>query len=198
MIGALHRGQHARLGEPALDGRVENGGKVTPLREAAPEAATPDLGQRERREQGVEQAGVADARHELSASGGRGLHRQREDLGVGGFRVPAAKTFEAGLGALGRPFRLRAEDGAEIGVFRDRAGLVGGQIGPADGDRVLRPEAKLLAGRWAHGLKQPAADLLARHFEKDRSGMQDSRLDAFEARGQEMLERPLAGAAGDG
>ena len=197
MVGALHRGQHAGLGERVRKAPVEDGRKVAPLREPPLQAPPPDLGQRERREQRVEQAGVAEPRRELAARRLRRLHGQREDLRVGRLDVLAPKAFEAGLEAFAAAVGLGPEDRAEIGIFDRRADLVRGQIGAADGDRIFGPEAQLLA-RGAGGQEQPAANLLARHVEKDRGRVQDGGLDALETRRQEMLERPLAGVAGDG
>ena len=91
--------------------------------------------------------------------------------------------------------RAGAEDRAEIGIFGDCAGLVGGEIGAADGDRVFGPQTQLLA-RGVGGEEQAAADFLARHVEKDRGGVQDRRLGALEAGGKEAIERAFAGARG--
>ena len=134
---------------------------------------------------------------ERAAGLGRRFHRQRKDFRVGGFRVLAPEAFEPGLNALSAPIRLwsglGAEDRAEIGIFRHPAGFRGGEIGPADRDRIFWPEAELLA-RSPIGQKQAAADLLARHVEKDRRRVEDRRLDAHETSRQEMLERAVSRA----
>src|ERR1700751_2873062 len=72
--------------------------------------------------------------------------------------------------------------------------LVRGDIGAADGDRIFRPETKLLA-RAVGGEEQAAADLLARHVQKDRRRVQDRRFGLLESGGKEAIEPALAGGA---
>ncbi len=195
VVGAFQRRQHARLRERALARPIENGVEAAPARDAAAQAAAPDLGNVERSEHAVEQAGVAEPRGEPAAPRRRRrLDGERENLGVGRLGVVAAEAFEPGLRRFAGLPRLRAEHRAEIGIFGDAAGLVRSEIGAADGDRIFRPEAKLLA-RGAGGQEEAAANLLARHVEEDRRRMQDRRLGPLEARGEEMVERALAGAA---
>ncbi len=122
---------------------IEYGGEAASLRDAAPEPAAPDIRQCERGENAIEKAGVAEKRGEPTAGRRGGFHRQREDFRVRGFHIVTAEAFEAGL----RPFAglagLRAENRAEIGIFRNLARLRRGEIGQADGDRVFRAQAKL-------------------------------------------------------
>src|SRR5271165_7242558 len=65
-----------------------------------------------------------------------------EDLGVGGFGIPAAETLESGLRALSAVARLGAENRTQIGIFRDSARLVRGQVGAADRNRIFGPQAE--------------------------------------------------------
>ena len=147
------------------------------------------------REHALEQARVAESRGEGRASRSRRrLQGERENLRVGRFGVPAAEALEPGLRLLSALASLRAEHRAQIGIFRDPAGLVGSEIGAADGNRIFGPQAKLLA-RGVGGQEQAAADLLARHVEKDRRGMENRRLGSLEAGLEEMIERALARAS---
>ena len=67
-------------------------------------------------------------------------------------------------------------------------------MGAADGNRVVGPQAQFLAVSVG-GQKEPAANLLAGHVEKDRRRVQDRRLGPLEAGAEEMIERALAGAS---
>ena len=138
---------------------------------------------------------VAEPRREPAARRARRLHGEGEDLRIRRLRVLAAEAFKAGLGALPALPGLGAKDRPEIGILRDPAGVRRGQIGPADRNRIFGAEAKLLA-RGVGGQEQPAANLLARHVEKDRRRVEDRRLEPHEAGAEEMLERPLSGACG--
>jgi len=130
----------AGLGGRALARAAENGLEIAPPGDAAAQTAAPRLGNFQRIEHGVEQAGVADPRHERAAPrGDRRLHGEREYLRVSRFGVAAAETLETGLRLLAAPACASAEHRAKIGIFGDSAGLVGIQIGAADGDRIFRP-----------------------------------------------------------
>ena len=106
----------------------------------------------------------------------------------------SAEALEPGLRLLAAPAYASAKNRTKIGVFGDSARLVRAEIRAADGDRIFRPETKLLA-RSVRGEEQAAADLLARHVEKDRRRVQDRRLGSLEAGGKETIERALAGGA---
>ena len=137
----------------------------------------------ERIEHPVEQARIAETRGERAAARGRRrLEAQREDFRVGRLDVPAAEALKSGLRLLAGLAGARAKHRTEIGIFGDDARPVRGKIGAADGNRIFRPEAKLLACRVG-GQEQAAADLLARHVEKDRRRVQDRRLGPLEAGG---------------
>ena len=169
--------------------------RLAPSGDAAAQTPPPRLRNFQRIEHGVEQAGVAEPRHERAAPGrGRRLHGEREHLRVGRFGVPAPETLEPGLRLLADLACASAENRAEIGIFGDFAGLVRAEIGATDGDRIFGPEAQLLT-RSVGGEEQAAADLLAGHIEKDRRRMQDRRLRAPETGGKQTIERAFAGAA---
>ena len=173
----------------------EDGGEAAPARDAAAQAAAPDVGKVERLQHAVEQAGVAEPRGERAAA--RGRRRLQASA-----KISASAASASLRPKLSRPVCVLlaalagagAEHRAEIGIFGDAAGPVRSEIGAADGDRIFRPQAQLLA-RGVGGQEQAAANLLARHVEKDRRRMQDRRLDPLEAGGEEMIERALAGAA---
>ena len=195
VVGAFQRRQHARLRERALARPIENGVEAAPARDAAAQAAPPDLRDVERSEDALEQAGVAEPGGERAAPRRRRrLETEREHFGVGRLGVVAAEALEPGLRLFAGLPRPRPEHRAEIGIFGDAAGPVRSEIGAADGNCIFRPEAKLLA-RGAGGEEETPADLLARHVEEDRRRMQDRRLGPLEPRGEEMVERALAGAA---
>ncbi len=146
-------------------------------------------------EHGVEQAGVAEPRREHGAARRRRrLHGEREHFRVGRLGVAAAEALKPGLRLLAALGSAGAKNRAEIGIFGDAAGLVRGEISAADGDRIFGPQAQLLA-RGVGGEEQAAADLLARHVEKDRRRVQDRRLGPLEAGGEKAIERALAGGA---
>src|SRR5579872_1379730 len=132
-------------------------------------------------ERAVEQAGVAEA-HVKRARARRlaSLHRESENLGVGGLDISAAIAFETALTPFAALPCAGAEDRPEIRILRLPPCFGRGEIGEADGNCVVRPKAELFAGRAA-GQKQAAADFLARHIEKHRGGLQAWRLDAAEA-----------------
>ena len=180
------------LRERALARPAEDRVEAAPPSDAAAQAPAPDVGNGERFEHGLEQAGVAEPRGERAASRGRRrFEAQREHFGVGRLGVLAAEAFEPGLRLLAVLAGAGAEHRAEIGIFGDAAGPVRGEIGAADGNRIFRPQAQLLA-RGVGGQEQAAANLLARHVEKDRRRMQDRRLGPLEPGGEEMIERALA------
>ena len=166
--------------------------RLTPAGDAAAQTPSPRLRNFQRIEHGVEQAGVAEPRHERAAPGRRRrLHGEREHFRVGRFGVPAPEALEPGLRLLADLACASAENRTEIGIFGDFAGLVRAEIGAADGDRIFGPEAQLLA-RGVGGEEQAAADLLARHVEKDRRRMQDRRLGALETGRKQTIERAFA------
>ena len=141
----------------------------------------------------VEQARVAEPRHEPPApSGRRRLHGEREHFRIGRFGVGAPEALESGLRLLADLACASAENRAQIGIFSDFTGPVRTEIGAADGDCIFRPQAQFLA-RGVGGQEQAATDLLARHVEKDRRRMQDRRLDALETGGKQAIERAFAG-----
>ena len=195
VVGAFQRRQHAGLRERALARPVEDGVKAAPARDAAAQTAAPDLREpranRARCRTGPRRRAARRARRRPPPSPPQG---EREDFGVGRFGVLAAEALEPGLRLLSALPRSRAEHRAEIGIFGDAAGLVRSEIGAADRNCIFRPQAQLLA-RGVGGEEQAAANLLARHVEKDRRRMQDRRLGPLEAGGEEMIERALAGAA---
>ena len=199
MVGALQRRQHARLRQRALAAAVgEDRLQRPPAREAAPDAAQPDVGQGERGKRAVEQPGVADLDLQRPGAGEFGrFQRQRQDFGVGGLDVGAAVAFEAGLEHFAALAGAGAEDRAEIGVLGRLSGLGRGEIGQAYRDRVVGPQAQLGPRRVADEI-EAAADVLAGHVEEDRGRLQHRRLEAGEAGGEEMVERARPGQQGGG
>ena len=181
--------------ERALARPAEDGVEAAPAGDAAAEAAAPHVGNFKRFKHAVEEARVADPRGEHAAPRRRRrLKAQREHFGVCRLGVLAAEALEPGLRLLAALPRPSAEHRAEIGIFGDGAGPVRIEIGAADGNRIFRPQAQLLA-RGVGGQEQAAADLLARHVEEDSRRMQDRRFGPLEPGGEEMIERALAGAA---
>ena len=180
MVGAFQRRQHPGLRRRALARPVEDGVEAAPAGDAAAQTAPPDVGNRERLKHGLEQAGVAEPGGERAASRRRRrLEAEREHFRIRRFRVLAAETFEPGLRLLAVLARAGAKHRAEIGIFGDAAGPIRSEIGAADGDRIFRPQAHLLA-RGVGGEEQAAANLLARHVEEERRRMQDRRLGPLE------------------
>ena len=195
VVGAFERRQHACLRQRALARPAEDGVEAAPAGDAAAEAAAPHVGNFKRFKHAVEEARVADPRGEHAAPRRRRrLKAQREHFGVCRLGVLAAEALEPGLRLLAVLARPSAEHRAEIGIFSDGAGPVRIEIGAADGNRIFRPQAQLLA-RGAGGEEQAAADLLARHVEEDSRRMQDRRFGPLEPGGEKMIERALAGAA---
>ena len=194
VVGALERRQHARLGERALTGAIgEDRRQRAAAREAAADAAQPEFGQSERRQRAVEQPRVADLDLQRPGAGEfGGFQRQPEDFRVGGFDVVAAIAFEPGLRHLAALAWAGAEDRAEIGVLGEAPRFGRSEIGEADRDRVVGPQAQFRAGGVA-GEVEAAADILARHVEEHRGRLQHRRLEAREAGGEEIVERPRSG-----
>ena len=124
----------------------------------------------------------------------RRLHGEREHFRVGRFGVTASEALKPRLCLLAALACPSAKYRAEVGIFGDFAGLLRTEISAADGDRIFWPEAQLLA-RGVGGQEQAAADLLARHVEKDRRRMQDRRLGALETGRKQAIERAFAGRA---
>ena len=145
VVGALQRRQHARLRQRALAAAVgEDRLQRPPARQAAADAAQPDVGQAKRGKGAVEQLGVADLDFQRPGAGALGrLQRQREDFGVGRLDVGAAVAFEAGLQQFAALAGAGAEDRAEIGVLGRLAGLGRSEIGQAHRRRIVRPQAQL-------------------------------------------------------
>ena len=192
VVGALERGQHARLASAPRRIAVHDRLQRAPAREAAPHPAQPDFRQAERGEHAVEQPRVAEAHRQRPRPGDFGrLQRQRENFGVGGLDVPAAVAFEARLGHLAALAGAGAKDRAEIGVLRLPARLGRGEIGEADRNGVIRAQAQFGA-RGVAGQVEPPANFLAGHVEKDRGGLQHGRLEARETGGEKMFERAPA------
>ena len=145
VVGALQRRQHARLRQRALAAAVgEDRLQRPPAREAAADAAQPDVGQAKRGKGAVEQLGVADLDLQRPGAGELGrFQRQRQDLGVGRLDVGAAVALEAGLEHFAALAGAGAEDRAEIGVLGRLSGLGRGEIGQAHRRRIVRPQAQL-------------------------------------------------------
>lgn len=194
VVRAFEGRQDPGLRQHAPAASVEDGGKTAALRDAAPQAPAPDVRQRKRLEQAVKQSCVAETGGERRPGLRRCFHREGENFGVRRFCILSAEALEAGLSTLAT-LDLGAKDGAQIRILGRPARLVRRQIRPADGDRVFRPQAQLLAGS-AVGEEQPAADLLSRHIEENRSRMQDGGLHTDEAGGKEMLQSPFSDASG--
>ena len=145
VVGALQRRQHARLGQRALTAAVgEDRLQRPPAREAAADAAQPDVGQAKRGKGAVEQLGVADLDLQRPGAGERRrLQRQRQHFGVGRLDVRPAVALEPGLEHLAALARAGAEDRAEIGVLGRLACLGRGEIGQAHRHGIVRPQAQL-------------------------------------------------------
>ena len=174
---------------------AENGFEAPPSGDAAAEAPSPRLRNFQQLQHRVEQPGVAYPRHERGAPRRRRrLHGEGEHFRVGRLGVPASEALKPCLRLLADLARASAENRPKIGIFRDFARLVRTEIGAADGDRIFRPETKLLA-RSVGGEEQAAADLLARHVEKDGGGMQDRRLGPLETGRKQTFECAFAGRA---
>ena len=149
----------------------------------APEIMTelqpPALGQRQRIEQRVEQADIAEAQAEVLEPGGaHRLHRQQHDLDIGAFLVGLAETLDAGLAELARmgaivAERLKAEGGAVIAIAGRPIGLgVALEIKPRHRHGQVRPQTQLVAGQVGEHIgaaPHPLADLV----EEDIGGLDD-------------------------
>ena len=145
---------------------------------AALDAAHPGGGQIERAEQRCEKPCVAHPHGEgagVRAIGG--FQRQRQDFRVRSLAVGAAQALDARLQEFIGPTSALAEDGAEIGEGGDGPRRRGGQIGPADRDRIFRPQAQLLA-LGARGEEDAGADVLARQIKKHIGGLENRRFSA--------------------
>ena len=150
-------------------------------------------GRAERRQRAVEQPRVADLDLQRPGAGEfGGFERQAEDFRVGGFDVVAAIAFEPGLRHLAALAWAGAEDRTEIGILGEAPSVGRSEIGEADRHGVVGPQAQFRAGSVAREV-EAAAHILARHVEEHGSGLKHRRLEASEAGGEEIVERPRSG-----
>ncbi len=108
-------------------------------------------------------------------------------------RSGASQVLDAGLHELARAVAAQAEHRAAIAVGRGASGLGRVEVEPADRDRVLRPQAQLLA-REGVGQVEPPAHVLAR-IEEGGGRLQHRRLAARVAGLDEMRHQRILALA---
>jgi len=144
----------------------------------------------ERFEKPGKQPGIADPHNEarwgglVLFGGACRFEREGEDFRVRRLPVGAAKTLNSGLHEFAWAAWEKPENRPAIGEARALSGMLRGEIGDQDRNRIFRAQAIVGAGKIACEIKL-AAQILA-GIEEDRSRLQDWRFTARVSGASEM------------